>query len=404
MDVVYNHTYCTENPKQYRALLLFRQTRTAAFPTAAAAATSLQRAPPWRGGTSSTPSSTGQRSTAIDGFRFDLMGLHDAESINAVRTALDSLPGGRDILLYGEPWQGGASQLHRYEANKANLAMLQRAGASSAMTPGTPSRAAASMPGSRAMGGQARQLLGYRRSGGGMVPQRPSAAPRAQPDRELCFRPRQLYHNRDKLLCVRYEKPEVHRPGHRGTGTEPAGGGHLSDQLRPALHAGRRGVRPHQKGGREQLPLLPTLNRLDWNRAEKYHALVGITTGGFWRCGQPFPAGQHRPSRPGGFAVLCTGAAAGGWTPPAVWGDGAAWSACVSFYNPTETACAPFPCPPQWKPLSNGTSSSFVARPKPHFCKQTTLCAVQRHHFWCGVKQFNGFRCASAIFSGKNYL
>ena len=60
----------------------------------------------------------------IDGFRFDLMGLYDAESINAVRAALDSLPGGRDILLYGEPWQGGASQLHRYEANKANLAML----------------------------------------------------------------------------------------------------------------------------------------------------------------------------------------------------------------------------------------------------------------------------------------
>ncbi|MCE3590532.1 hypothetical protein LXJ59_28505, partial [Escherichia coli] len=51
----------------------------------------------------------------IDGFRFDLMGLYDAESINAVRAALDSLPGGRDILLYGEPWQGGASQLHRYE-------------------------------------------------------------------------------------------------------------------------------------------------------------------------------------------------------------------------------------------------------------------------------------------------
>ena len=61
----------------------------------------------------------------IDGFRFDLMGLYDAESINAVRAALDSLPGGRDILLYGEPWQGGASQLHRYEANKANLAMLK---------------------------------------------------------------------------------------------------------------------------------------------------------------------------------------------------------------------------------------------------------------------------------------
>ena len=60
----------------------------------------------------------------IDGFRFDLMGLYDVETINAVRAALDTLPGGRDILMYGEPWQGGGSQLHRYEANKANLAML----------------------------------------------------------------------------------------------------------------------------------------------------------------------------------------------------------------------------------------------------------------------------------------
>ena len=34
----------------------------------------------------------------IDGFRFDLMGLYDVETINAVRAALDALPGGRDIL------------------------------------------------------------------------------------------------------------------------------------------------------------------------------------------------------------------------------------------------------------------------------------------------------------------
>ena len=38
----------------------------------------------------------------IDGFRFDLMGLYDVETINAVRAALDTLPGGRDILMYGE--------------------------------------------------------------------------------------------------------------------------------------------------------------------------------------------------------------------------------------------------------------------------------------------------------------
>ena len=43
---------------------------------------------------------------------------------NELRAALDALPGGRSILMYGEPWQGGGSQLHRYAANKANLAML----------------------------------------------------------------------------------------------------------------------------------------------------------------------------------------------------------------------------------------------------------------------------------------
>ena len=37
---------------------------------------------------------------------------------------MDALPGGRSILMYGEPWQGGGSQLHRYEANKNNLNML----------------------------------------------------------------------------------------------------------------------------------------------------------------------------------------------------------------------------------------------------------------------------------------
>ena len=41
-----------------------------------------------------------------------------------LRAELDKLPGGRDILMYGEPWQGGGSALRRYEANKNNLAML----------------------------------------------------------------------------------------------------------------------------------------------------------------------------------------------------------------------------------------------------------------------------------------
>lgn len=40
----------------------------------------------------------------VDGFRFDLMGIHDVDTMNLVRRALDKLPNGKDILTYGEPW------------------------------------------------------------------------------------------------------------------------------------------------------------------------------------------------------------------------------------------------------------------------------------------------------------
>lgn len=40
----------------------------------------------------------------IDGFRFDLMGLHDVETMNQIRQRLNQLPNGEDILMYGEPW------------------------------------------------------------------------------------------------------------------------------------------------------------------------------------------------------------------------------------------------------------------------------------------------------------
>lgn len=37
------------------------------------------------------------------------MALEDVDTMNAIRAALDSLPGGESILLYGEPWMGGGT-------------------------------------------------------------------------------------------------------------------------------------------------------------------------------------------------------------------------------------------------------------------------------------------------------
>lgn len=50
----------------------------------------------------------------IDGFRFDLMGLHDTDTMNRIRTSLDQCCAeGKYLLLYGEPWSAGSSPLRK---------------------------------------------------------------------------------------------------------------------------------------------------------------------------------------------------------------------------------------------------------------------------------------------------
>ncbi|MBQ4530673.1 MAG: type I pullulanase [Lachnospiraceae bacterium] len=49
----------------------------------------------------------------VDGFRFDLMGIHDIETMNAVRTALDEVD--PSIIIYGEGWTSGDSTLPESE-------------------------------------------------------------------------------------------------------------------------------------------------------------------------------------------------------------------------------------------------------------------------------------------------
>lgn len=56
----------------------------------------------------------------IDGFRFDLMGIHDIETMNEIRTAFNQAEKG--ILIYGEGWTGGPSPLSPQErALKDNI-------------------------------------------------------------------------------------------------------------------------------------------------------------------------------------------------------------------------------------------------------------------------------------------
>ena len=64
----------------------------------------------------------------VDGFRFDLMGLHDLETMRQIRKAMDRID--PSILLYGEGWTGGDSPLPAEQrAMKTNVACLPRVAA-----------------------------------------------------------------------------------------------------------------------------------------------------------------------------------------------------------------------------------------------------------------------------------
>ena len=374
MDVVYNHTYRTENPLNNTVpYYFFRQNPDGSFSNGSGCGNEFASERPMARRYLIDSILYWAKEYHIDGFRFDLMGLYDAESINAVRAALDALPGGRDILLYGEPWQGGASQLHRYEANKANLAMLNervgifcddtrdaiKGGCFDAREPGY----VEGKPGSFWDIGAA--VAAWCRS---------DRLPPHAPSQIVSYvSAHDNFTLWDKLLCVRYEKPEfTARDTVALAQNRLAAGIYLTSFGLPFMQAGEEFART-KKGVGNSYRSSPTLNRLDWNRAEKYHALVDYYRGllalraAFPRLGS---TDRHAPEALQFFALEQPLV---GWTLPAVWGDGAAWSALCVFYNPTETACTvPLPAG-QWKLLSDGTSSSLWRGPSRIFTGNAPL-------------------------------
>ena len=360
MDVVYNHTYRTENPFNSTVpYYFFRQNPDGSFSNGSGCGNEFASERPMARRYLIDSILYWAKEYHIDGFRFDLMGLYDAESINAVRAALDALPGGRDILLYGEPWQGGASQLHQYEANKANLAMLNervgifcddtrdaiKGGCFDAREPGY----VEGKPGSFWDIGAA--VAAWCRS---------DRLPPHAPSQIVSYvSAHDNFTLWDKLLCVRYEKPEfTARDTVALAQNRLAAGIYLTSFGLPFMQAGEEFART-KKGVGNSYRSSPTLNRLDWNRAEKYHALVDYYRGllalraAFPRLGS---TDRHAPEALQFFALEQPLV---GWTLPAVWGDGAAWSALCVFYNPTDTTrTVPLPAG-QWKLLSDGTSSSL---------------------------------------------
>ena len=374
MDVVSNHTYRTENPLNNTVpYYFFRQNADGSFSNGSGCGNEFASERPMARRYLIDSILYWAKEYHIDGFRFDLMGLYDAESINAVRAALDSLPGGRDILLYGEPWQGGASQLHRYEANKANLAMLNervgifcddtrdaiKGGCFDAREPGY----VEGKPGSFWDIGAA--VAAWCRS---------DRLPPHAPSQIVSYvSAHDNFTLWDKLLCVRYEKPEfTARDTVALAQNRLAAGIYLTSFGLPFMQAGEEFART-KKGVGNSYRSSPALNRLDWNRAEQYHALVDYYRG-LLALRAAFPllgsTDRHAPEALQFFALEQPLV---GWTLPAVWGDGAAWSALCVFYNPTDTTRTVALPAGQWKLLSDGTSSSLWRGPSRIFTGNVPL-------------------------------
>ena len=374
MDVVYNHMYRSDNVlNRVVPLYYFRQNDDGSLSNGSGCGNEFASERPMARRYLIDSVLYWAREYHIDGFRFDLMGLYDVETMNLLRAELDKLPGGRDILMYGEPWQGGCSALHRYEANKNNLNMLNerigifcdntrdaiKGGCFDAREPGY----VEGKPGSFWDIGAS--VAAWCRS---------EKLPPHAPGQIISYvSAHDNFTLWDKLLCVRYEKPEfTARDTVALAQNRLAAGIYLTSFGLPFMQAGEEFART-KKGVGNSYRSSPALNRLDWNRAEQYHALVDYYRG-LLALRAAFPllgsTDRHAPEALQFFALEQPLV---GWTLPAVWGDGAAWSALCVFYNPTDTTRTVALPAGQWKLLSDGTSSSLWRGPSRIFTGNVPL-------------------------------
>ncbi|MBF6978801.1 type I pullulanase [Aerococcaceae bacterium zg-BR22] len=105
MDVVYNHVYEVENHSFHRTVpgYFFRHTESGQFSngTGVGNDTASERAMVRKYIVDSV--TYWAKEYHIDGFRFDLMGIHDVETMNEIRRALDEIDS--SIIMLGEGWE-----------------------------------------------------------------------------------------------------------------------------------------------------------------------------------------------------------------------------------------------------------------------------------------------------------
>jgi pullulanase len=127
LDVVYNHTFNTEESNFERTVpgYFYRQTKDGKLANGSGCGneTASDRAMMRKYMVESVLYWINEYH--IDGFRFDLMGIHDIETMNEIRAAVDKID--PSIFIYGEGWAASAPQLDQEElAMKANIYKMPR--------------------------------------------------------------------------------------------------------------------------------------------------------------------------------------------------------------------------------------------------------------------------------------
>ncbi len=125
MDVVYNHTMFTENSNfnQLAPGYYYRQNADGSFSNASGCNNETASERPMMRRFLVESLCYWVKEYHVDGFRFDLMGIHDIETMNIIAAALRKIH--PNILLYGEGWTAGNSPLaEEQRAVKNNVNQL----------------------------------------------------------------------------------------------------------------------------------------------------------------------------------------------------------------------------------------------------------------------------------------
>ncbi len=127
LDVVYNHTYSIEGSNFQKTYpdYYFRKTADGKYSNGSGCGNETASEQPMMRQFIIESVKYWANEYRVDGFRFDLMGCHDIETMNAVRAELDKID--PNLFVYGEGWSAGSCAYPQEQLGmKANIAKMPR--------------------------------------------------------------------------------------------------------------------------------------------------------------------------------------------------------------------------------------------------------------------------------------